>query len=72
MVRQLTPWFVNIKKRQVKAPKIYFRDSGILHYLLDIEHWEQLQNHPKLGLSWEGLAMEEVIRYHQTISAASN
>ena len=65
MVRQLTPWFANIRKRQVKAPKIYFRDSGILHYWLGIKNWEQLQNHPKLGLSWEGLAMEEVIRYHQ-------
>ena len=65
MVRQLSPWFVNIKKRQVKASKIYFRDSGILHFLLGIENWTQLQNHPKLGLSWEGFAIEEVIRLHQ-------
>jgi predicted AAA+ superfamily ATPase len=65
MVRQLAPWFVNIKKRQVKAPKIYFRDSGIFHYLLGIEEWSHLQNHPKLGLSWEGFALEEIIRFHQ-------
>lgn len=65
MIRQLTPWLVNIKKRQVKAPKIYFRDCGILHFLLGIETWKQLQNHPKLGLSWEGFALEEIIRLHQ-------
>ena len=67
MVRQLAPWFVNIKKRQVKAPKIYFRDTGILHYLLGIEEWSHLQNHPKLGLSWEGFALEEIIRFHQAV-----
>lgn len=65
MIRQLTPWFVNIKKRQVKAPKIYFRDSGILHFLLGIQNLSQLQQHVKLGLSWEGFALEEIIRFHQ-------
>lgn len=65
MIRQLTPWFANLKKRQVKSSKIYLRDSGILHFLLGIANWPQLQNHPKLGLSWEGFALEEIIRQHQ-------
>jgi predicted AAA+ superfamily ATPase len=62
MIRRLNPWFENISKRQVKAPKIYFRDSGLLHNLLGIESLEQLYSHPKLGISWEGFAMEEIIR----------
>lgn len=62
MVRQLQPWWENISKRQVKSPKIYFRDSGLLHYLLDIENTDLLQRHPKLGASWEGFALEEIIR----------
>lgn len=62
MVRQLLPWFENIGKRQVKSPKIYFRDSGILHTLMNVPDMKSLQSHPKLGLSWEGFAMEEVIR----------
>lgn len=65
MIRQLQPWWENISKRQVKSPKIYFRDSGLLHYLLDIENKTALQRHPKLGASWEGFALEEIIRcYH--------
>lgn len=64
MVRCLKPWFENIKKRQLKTPKIYLRDSGIFHALLDIKD-EDLTMHPKLGASWEGFALEEVIRlYH--------
>ena len=62
MVRRLTPWFENIKKRQIKTPKIYFRDSGILHRLLGIPAMEQMVTHPKLGASWEGFALEHVIR----------
>jgi predicted AAA+ superfamily ATPase len=62
MVRRLNPWFENIKKRQIKTPKIYFRDSGILHRLLGIANHGQLVTHPKLGASWEGFALEEVIR----------
>lgn len=62
MVRALQPWFANISKRQVKAPKIYFRDSGILHTLLSIESAEQLFANPKVGASWEGFALEEIIR----------
>ena len=62
MIRSLTPWFENVNKRQVKSPKIYFRDSGILHTLLSIQNAEQLHNNPKVGASWEGFALEEVIR----------
>lgn len=64
MVRRLSPWFENIKKRQIKTPKIYFRDSGILHRLLGIPGMEQMVTHPKLGASWEGFALEQVIRAH--------
>ena len=64
MVRQLTPWWENIKKRQVKSPKIYFRDSGLWHTLMNIPDMHALLRHPKLGASWEGVALEEVIRHH--------
>ncbi len=63
MMRQLQPWHQNGKKRQVKAPKVYFRDSGILHSLLGIKERGELVIHPKLGASWEGYALEEVIRH---------
>lgn len=63
MIRVLSPWFENISKRQVKAPKIYFRDSGILNALIGITSKEQLQTHPKLGAFWEGFALEEVILF---------
>jgi predicted AAA+ superfamily ATPase len=62
MVRRLTPWFENIKKRQIRTPKIYFRDSGVLHRLLGIPNLGQMVTHPKLGASWEGFALEQVIR----------
>lgn len=62
MVRQLHPWYVNIGKRQVKRPKIYFRDSGIFHHLLDIDTFNTLLRHPKLGISWESFALEQIIR----------
>lgn len=62
MVRQLHPWFANIGKRQVKSPKLYFRDSGLLHYFLGAENTEALVRHPSLGASWEGFALEETIR----------
>lgn len=67
MVRQLQPWFENINKRQVKLPKIYFRDSGILHSLIGIKTFEDLINHPKLGASWEGIALEEIIRHYKAV-----
>lgn len=62
MVRQLQPWFQNTSKRLVKSPKVYFRDSGLLHALLGIRTQAELLAHPKLGLSWEGFALENVIR----------
>jgi uncharacterized protein len=62
MVRQLQPWFVNIMKRQVKSPKIYFRDSGLLHQLLGIENETDLHMHPKVGAYWEGYVIEEAIK----------
>jgi predicted AAA+ superfamily ATPase len=62
MIRQLAPWWENINKRQVKNPKIYFRDSGILHTMLGINNWQELISHPKLGASWEGIAIEEIIK----------
>lgn len=65
MVRQLSPWLANIKKRQMKTPKIYFRDSGIYHTLSDIIDHESLLRYPRLGSSWEGFALEEVIRKYQ-------
>lgn len=65
MVRQLQPWHANISKRQVKAPKIYFRDSGLYHTLLRVRTLDELNRHVKLGASWEGFALEEMIRKHQ-------
>jgi hypothetical protein len=62
MVRQLQPWHENLGKRQVKSPKIYFRDSGLLHALLGIESESQLLSHPKSGASWEGYAIEETLK----------
>lgn len=63
MVRILLPWFENLSKRQVKSPKIYFRDSGILHALMSIPTQEQLDIYPKLGSFWEGFALEEMINF---------
>ena len=62
MVRQLQPWHENIGKRQVKAPKIYLRDSGILHALMNVGDDMALQTHPRVGASWEGFALEMVLR----------
>src|SRR5271163_4293647 len=62
MLRQLPPWFENVGKRQVKAPKVYVRDSGLLHSLLGITNHRDLEFHPKVGASWEGYAVEEVLK----------
>lgn len=62
MIRQLQPWHENIGKRQVKSPKIYFRDSGLLHFLLNIPDAHTLWGHPAVGASWEGFALEETLR----------
>jgi predicted AAA+ superfamily ATPase len=62
MVRQLPPWFENLGKRQVKAPKVYLRDSGVLHALLGLSAFADLEGHPKIGASWEGFVIEHVLR----------
>lgn len=69
MVRILPPWFENMKKRQLKSPKIYVRDSGLLHSLLDVEDRQDLLGHPKLGASWEGFAIEQILSILDTRSA---
>jgi len=61
VVRQLRPWYQNIAKRQVKAPKVYLRDSGLLHGLLGLPDREALESHPVVGASWEGLLLEAVV-----------
>lgn len=62
MVRQLQPWHENLSKRQVKAPKVYVRDSGLLHRLLGVRTENELLAHPKSGASWEGYAVEEILK----------
>lgn len=64
MVRLLKPWFANLKKRQVKSPKVYYRDVGLLHYVLNIREYKDIFTHPKAGASWEGFAMEELIKFY--------
>ena len=61
MVRQLQPWFENVAKRQVKAPKIYLRDTGLLHALLGLPDDAALLGHPRVGASWEGFAIEQIL-----------
>ena len=65
LVRQLQPWHENLLKRQVRAPKVYVRDSGLLHALLGLRTERDLLGHPKLGGSWEGYALEEVLKLAQ-------
>ncbi len=69
MVRVLPPWFENLKKRQVKAPKVYICDSGLLHSLLQVSTLAGLQGHPKIGASWEGFAIEHIIHAFRTRDA---
>lgn len=61
VVRPLPPWFENLKKRQVRSPKVYIRDSGLLHALLGIVDRPGLESHPKLGASWEGFCLEQIL-----------
>lgn len=61
MLRLLKPWHENLRKRQVKAPKVFVRDSGLAHALLDIPDREALLRHPKCGATWEGFALEQVL-----------
>jgi predicted AAA+ superfamily ATPase len=69
MVRLLQPWYANLRKRQVKSPKVYIRDSGLLHYLLGIHSEKELLLHPRSSASWEGYALEEVLRAVQADEA---
>ena len=62
LVRQLPPWFEKLGKRQVKSPKVYVRDSGLLHALLGLASRRDLEHHPKVGASWEGYAVEEILK----------
>ena len=62
-MRQILPWHENISKRQVKSPKVYIADSGLLHTLLSIKTRSDLERHPKIGASWEGFVIEQVIRW---------
>ena len=63
VLRVLPPWFENLKKRQVKSPKTYIRDSGLLHMLLGISDLTALRSHPRYGASWEGFALEQVLAF---------
>ncbi len=61
LIRQLRPWHENLRKRQVKRPKLYFRDPGLYHHLIGIDTRDALETHPRLGASWEGFILEKVI-----------
>jgi len=61
LIRELQPYFFNLKKRMVKSPKVYIRDSGLLHFILGLEKPENLYNHPKMGASWEGFIIEQIL-----------
>lgn len=63
LVRALKPWSANLKKRQVKSPRVYIRDSGILHHFLDTPTLKELERHPKVGASWEGFIVESLIQH---------
>ena len=63
VVRQLPPWFGNVGKRQIKAPKVYISDSGVLHTLLNLPTHDDLEGHPKVGASWEGFVVNEIITH---------
>lgn len=69
MIRQLQPWHENIGKRQVKAPKVYLRDTGLLHSLLSLTDFHSLSGHPRLGASWEGFVVEQLLEVIQPSAA---
>ena len=64
MIRVLPPWFENLGKRLVKSPRVFLRDSGVLHFLLGLEDPDQLPLHPRYGASWEGFALEQTLIAH--------
>jgi len=61
ILRQLPPWFENLGKRQVKSPKLYIRDSGLLHFFLGVREMDALLSNPRFGASWEGFALEQIL-----------
>jgi len=63
VVRQLSPWHENISKRQVKSPKVYLADTGLLHTLLNLPGQRDLEAHPKVGASWEGYVIDQLVRH---------
>jgi uncharacterized protein len=69
VVRELQPWFENVGKREIKSPKLYIRDPGILHSLLGVESFDALESHPKLGASWEGFVIEQILNVAGTRDA---
>jgi hypothetical protein len=69
MVRVLPPWFENVGKRQRKAPKVYLRDTGLMHSLLGLRGLADVLKHPKAGASWEGFALEQILRLLPTRDA---
>jgi predicted AAA+ superfamily ATPase len=71
LVRRLAPYFRNVGKRLVKAPKVYLRDSGLLHHLLNIASHEELANHPSRGASWEGFVIEDILRRERVARPAT-
>ena len=71
LIRRLAPWFRNVGKRLTKSPKIYLRDSGLLHHLLNISSADELANHPSRGASWEGFVIEDVVRREKAARPAS-
>ncbi len=71
LVRRLAPWFRNVGKRLTKSPKLYIRDSGLLHHLLNISSAEELANHPSRGASWEGFVIEDVLRRERAARPSS-
>ena len=68
-IRQLPAWYENLGKRTVKSPKIYLRDSGLLHALLNLSTFDQLESHPKLGSSWEGFCIEQILSITGSLNA---
>ncbi len=70
MIRQLQPWHANLRKRQVRSPKVFVRDSGLLHQLLGIDSAKALESHPKLGASWEGFVIEQILATERHDEAA--
>ena len=63
VVRQLQPWFENVSKRQVKSPKVYLADSGLVHGLLGLQDGDQIEGHPKVGASWEGFVLDQLLTH---------